>query len=131
MNFLKGLKKKIKGGDCSIPGNTAQLSTMESENKVLYPSPNTRTNISGSDKFAAATPVLQPPKEPIRGLNSGIKPMAVSARVTPDMGSYGAPKGTSGVTGISNSQPFQHSYGKFGRRPRQAIKSITRLRRGL
>lgn len=72
----------------------------------------------------------QAPKAPTRGLRTGLKQMSAPKRVTPDLSPYGAPKGASGVTGVSNSHPFQHSYGKFGRRPRAALKSFTRLKRG-
>jgi hypothetical protein len=88
-------------------------------------------NVSGSDKVASAGMHLpQAPKEPVKGLRMGLRQMSVAKRVTPNIGAYGAPKGANDVFGKTVSRPFQQSYGKFGRRPRMAIKSFTRLKRG-
>lgn len=53
-----------------------------------------------------------------------------AARITPDIGNYGAPKGASGVTGRPVEAPFSRAVATFGRKPRMALKSFTRLRRG-
>lgn len=99
----------------------------------LYPGPNQPWNLSGSDKVASpqvAAP-LSPPVPPKSNINTGLKSFASPKRVTPDLGPYGAPKGASGVTGVSNSHPFQKSMGRFGHKPRLGMKSITRLKRGM
>lgn len=104
-----------------------------SETPNLYPAPNAAWNISGSDKVAAAAGGMGPmatmgsPK----GLDPIPKTMSRPKRVTPDLGPYGAPKGASGVTGVANRHPFQKAVGKFGQRPRLALKSFTRLKRGM
>jgi hypothetical protein len=117
VSFAKGFKKKVSDKvDKTFRVNTAQYSTLQSENQQLYPSPNTSTNVSGSDKYAAAM-----------GLAQGAKP----ARVTPQAGPYGAPMGAVGVTGTSVTKPFQNAMGKFGKKPRLGMKSITRLTRGM
>jgi hypothetical protein len=97
----------------------------------LYPGPEQPWNVSGSDKVAGVTAPLKAPTSPGAGAAQAFKPMSAPKRVTPNMGAYGAPKGASGVFGKSVTAPFAQSYGKFGRRPRQAIKSITRLHRGM
>lgn len=101
----------------------------------LYPGPDQPWNVSGSDKVASGgaggfgpTGV---PQSSARGANPTLKNMSSPKRVTPDLGPYGAPKGASGVTGVANTNPFQRSFGKFGHKPRQALKSITRLKRGM
>ena len=105
--------------------NQAQLSTSHSENKALYPDPNIAMNASGSDKYAAAhgLPGIKPPREPLMGLRGGARPLSKPARVTTDLSPYGAPKGTSGVTGHSLAHPFKHSIRQFG--------SSSKLRSGL
>lgn len=120
--FTKGFKKKQK--------READQDEQTPANEMMN-GPALR-NVSGSDKVAAAGgSLLQAPKAPSNGMRAGLKTMSSPKRVTPDLSPYGAPKGASGVTGVSNSHPFQHSYGKFGRRPRQALKSFTRLKKGM
>lgn len=112
---------------------TNQTSFPDTNPLRLYPGPDQPWNISGSDKVAAAAPAfkpMEPPNVP-KSSNPTLKTLATPKRVTPDLGPYGAPKGTSGVTGVANTHPFQKSFGHFGHKPRQALKSITRLKRGM
>jgi hypothetical protein len=120
--FTKGFKKKLK-----------DIGPTDDNPPSLYPGPNQAWNLSGSDKvaFAGPHPVLKPPTESIKGINTGIKPLTTPKRVTPNMGPYGAPKGASGVTGVPTSQPFKKSFGNFGHKTRQAMKSITRSKLGV
>lgn len=120
MSFTKGLKKKTK----------ALAQSADCENGPLYPGPNLSQNVSGSEKFAFAK-LPKPPMESAKGLSTGIKAESVASRVTPQMSAYGAPKGISGLTGKSNTRPFQMSLGKFGRRPRSALKAISNVSRGI
>jgi len=121
--FTKGFKKKKDAARI----NTAQFSELESENKPLYPAPNIIQNVSGADKYAAAMPGFQPNKAPLQGSHGGLKSLSGPARVTTDLGNYGAPKGAVGVTGVSNTKPFQRAIGKFGRKARMGL---TRIKRG-
>lgn len=125
--FSKGFKKQ------KARVNTAQYSTFESENKPLYPSPNIGTNVSGSDKVAAVGALALPkaPKETVRGALGGAKTNTKPARVTTDLGPYGAPKGASGVTGVANTHPFQKSIGHFGKKPRMGLKAISAVKKGI
>lgn len=125
MSFAKGFKKVKKD---TARYNTAQMSTMESENKPLYPAPNIIQNMQGSDKVAAAgMPGAQPTKAPLQGAKGGLRVLNGPSRVTTDMGPYGAPKGAAGVTGVSNTNPFQRAIGKFGKKTRMGL---TRIKRG-
>lgn len=122
MSFTKGLKKKLK-----------DVGPSDHNPPRLYPGPDQPWNVSGSDKVAAVGHMAlpKPPQESSKGFTAGLKSFSTPKRVTPDLGPYGAPKGASGVTGVANSHPFQKSFGHFGQKPRQALKSITRLKRGM
>lgn len=133
--FVKGRKKAPSNKDLKAMGtlidlptdrfNKNQFSTINSENKPLYPAPYMQTNVSGTDKYAAAhsLPLPQAPKEPVHGSLGGSRMISKPARVTVDLSPYGAPKGTSGVTGHPLSHPFKHSVRQFG--------SVSKLRSGL
>lgn len=121
--------------------NAAQLSTMESENKPLYPAPNTMQNVSGSDKVAFAMPKMPAMKAPAMkapvapklkiGPLGGAKSMSTPARVTPTIKPLNPPPGATGVLGTSFAARKREGFGHFGHNTRKGLKSPTNLKRGM
>jgi len=122
VSFVKGLKNKRKAFV-----NTAQYSTLDSENKPLYPAPNIIQNISGSDKVASTMPGFQPGASKLTGEKHGLKDISAPVRKTKDIGPYGAPKGAVSDVGTSITRPFAKAIGQFGERHRFGL---TRIKRG-
>lgn len=126
MSFVRALRKKIFAKKDIGPTDDNPLR--------LYPGPDQPWNISGSDKVAAAAGgmgPLTPPMASAKGANPTLKAMSTPKRVTPDLGPYGASKGASSVGGVPITRPYQKSFGNFGHRVHQGMKSITRSKRGL
>ena len=113
MSFAKGFNKARRAKIAKDSGtvNTAQYSTMDSENKAMYPAPNTMQNVSGSDKVAfqmptIKAPVLKAPAAPqnLLGAKGGLKPsLGKPARVD-------HPSNLS-ITGVSKSLVTRHKFG--------------------
>jgi hypothetical protein len=125
MTFANGFQKQVKQVKDVLPPDNNPLR--------LYPGPEQPWNVSGSDKVANATPAVAPLKPPVtsaRGANPTLKNMAGPKRVSANVTPYGLSGGAQGSNGVRTSMPFTHSFGKFGRKPRQAIQSFTRAKRG-
>lgn len=98
-----------------------RLKTLPAGMETLYPAPNIEVNTSGSEKVAAEG-------KPILGARGGARPIYKPSRVTSDIGTYGAPKGASSVTGVSVKKPFTSGVASFGTKPRLGLQSFTRLK---